>query len=125
MSLQFKRNNNTARNLKVATFSGIIVVGASYLVLNTFPHLKTSIYDYLTGTQSEEESDAKSNKEERKEDYEPIELERKSVNKERIQNGQPSLSDKSQVDVASWSDAKLTKWLGDVSTININDSGHY
>ncbi|KAK6455733.1 uncharacterized protein RJT20DRAFT_49586 [Scheffersomyces xylosifermentans] len=115
MSLQFKKKSNTGRNLRVAAASSAVVVGVSYIVLNTFPHLKTSIYNYLTGTQDDDEEDLSVHKSETKEDNEPIEL--KAQDSQELFNSSATLQDESLVDVAEWSNANLKSWLGQKSVL--------
>lgn len=61
MAVQLKNSRN---KLKISAVVGAVVVG-SFIVLKTFPHLRDSIYDYLTNTSEVEE------------DNEPIELDEK------------------------------------------------
>lgn len=39
--------------LKRAATTSAVIIGVSYFVLRTFPHLKTSIYDYIYPTQQD------------------------------------------------------------------------
>ncbi|KAI3403952.2 hypothetical protein KGF56_003219 [Candida oxycetoniae] len=57
MSLKLKNRSNRARNWKIGLVSGAVIIGTSYLILNTFPHLKTSIYNVIYGTEDESEED--------------------------------------------------------------------
>lgn len=45
MSLQFKK----PRNWKGPVVSSAVVLGATYLILKSFPHLQDSIYNFITG----------------------------------------------------------------------------
>ncbi|KAI5959644.1 uncharacterized protein KGF55_005288 [Candida pseudojiufengensis] len=57
MSLKLNRNNKS-RYIKTGLISGAVILGTGYVILKTFPHLKTSIYNYVTGNEtstSEEE----------------------------------------------------------------------
>ncbi|CAK9437885.1 uncharacterized protein LODBEIA_P22630 [Lodderomyces beijingensis] len=56
MSLRLKKSNY-ASNLKVGLTAGIVVVVGAGLILNTFPHLKTSIYNYVTGGEDTSEDE--------------------------------------------------------------------
>ncbi|CAN3501719.1 hypothetical protein DICA1_D15346 [Diutina catenulata] len=42
---------------KRLAWSGLAVAGATFLVLNTFPHLKGEIYNWVNGIQSDEEEE--------------------------------------------------------------------
>ncbi|KAK7679838.1 hypothetical protein QCA50_017165 [Cerrena zonata] len=102
MALQLNKSAR-GRNLKVAAGTGAVVLGAGYLLISTFPHLKTSIYNYLTNTQ-EEASD----------DNEPIELSRSDVQqaeKEEEALSQTVVGDSSLVDINEWSQDNLKHWL--------------
>ncbi|KAG7666210.1 uncharacterized protein J8A68_000255 [[Candida] subhashii] len=106
MSLQFKKSNK-ARNLKLGLTAGVIVIASSYLVLNTFPHLKTSLYNYISGTKSEEEEEEEKVEGTNK-DNEPIELNESGE----LPNGMMTQSiEQSYVNVAEWSDDNLKSYL--------------
>lgn len=106
MALQLNKSAR-GRNLKVAAGAGAVVLGAGYLLLSTFPHLKTSIYNYVTNTQ-EEASD----------DNEPIELSRSDVQQAEKEEeealSQTVVGDSSLVDINEWSQDNLKHWLSQV-----------
>ncbi|CUM65322.1 uncharacterized protein PRCAT00002957001 [Priceomyces carsonii] len=96
MALQLKKNRTS---IKLTVASSAFVIGATYLVFRTFPHLRTSIYDYVTGKKPEFEDD-----------NEPIELRESD---QALSEG--SFSDSSVVDITQWSDDNLKSWLSEVS----------
>lgn len=107
MSIQIQKRN---RNIKLAATAGAVLFGAGYLILTTFPHLKTSIYNTLTGTKTDKDEDEEA-------DNQPIEL-REETSREKdiessiqIVNGEESI-----VNIEKWSDENLKSWLSEVST---------
>lgn len=99
MAVQLKSSRS---KFKITATTGAVIVG-SYIVLKTFPHLKDSIYNYLTGSGEIEE------------DNEPIELEEDADNQQSRVNttvGQPN--NESQTEISKWSDNELKSWLKDV-----------
>lgn len=128
MALQLNQTNR-GRNLRLAVGTGAVILGTSYLILNTFPHLKTSIYNYITNTKSDDEDIQD------EEDNEPIELTRSTENLKNNQTISSSSSssnisstssdklshtipDESIVDISKWSDDNLKSWLNEVSILN-------
>ena len=98
---------NRVHKLKLAAASGAIVVGATYLILKSFPHLRTSFYDYLSGNSHDNEEDEV-------EDNVPIELSDSPTEEFSTAN----LGELSLVDVGQWSDDNLKNWLHSVSSID-------
>ncbi|KAK6461671.1 hypothetical protein DFJ63DRAFT_336450 [Scheffersomyces coipomensis] len=128
MSLQFKPPSNRNRNLKYIGLGSLVVIGTSYVILNTFPHLKTSIYNYVNGIVDEdEEDDGLVQKDEVKtetttinddnNDNEPIEL-NDSINSLKSSKKLTQSIDQSIVDINEWSNDNLKSWLQD-KEINI------
>jgi len=62
MALRLNKRRFELRNLKPTLITCVAVVGAGVLIVNTFPHLKTTIRQYLHGGggADEEESDGES-----------------------------------------------------------------
>lgn len=50
MSVALKKSNK----LKYIGITGAFVICLSFVILNTFPHLKMKIYNYITGVKEEE-----------------------------------------------------------------------
>ncbi|CAH2352357.1 hypothetical protein CLIB1423_06S04588 [[Candida] railenensis] len=113
MSLQLKASNRN-RNIKLAATAGAVIIGASYIILSTFPHLKSTIYNTLLGSKKPE---VKGN-----DDNEPIELNEESASEyedsdsdsEDLSNNTEPLNDESIVNVEKWSDENLKSWLSEV-----------
>lgn len=95
MSLKLTKKSNKLRNFGIG---GAIVIGTSLIVLNTFPHLKTSILNYIKGGEDEEV------------DNEPIEL---NEDQSKIETPR-DIAEESMVDVNQWSDDNLKSWLLEV-----------
>lgn len=55
MALRFKQKKFQLRNLKPTLITCALVVGAGVLIVNTFPHIKTTIHQYLHGRVTEED----------------------------------------------------------------------
>lgn len=101
MAVQLKTSRS---KFKVTATVGAVIVG-SYIVLKTFPHLKDSIYNYLTGSGEIED------------DNEPIELKEEAKDQQsNIETKITESSTDSEV-VAKWSDNKLKSWLREVSIL--------
>lgn len=107
MSLQLKGNTRN-RNIRLPATAGALIVGASYIIFKTFPHLKTTLYNTLTGGLVESELDV--------DDNEPIEL--NDSNSDSTHNDH--IGDESLVNVEDWSDDNLKSWLSEVRTTNDN-----
>lgn len=111
MSLQLKASNRN-RNIKLAATAGAVIIGASYIILSTFPHLKSTIYNTLLGSNK---PDVKGN-----DDNEPIELNEESESEyedsdsEDLSNTTEPFNEESIVNVEKWSDENLKSWLSEV-----------
>lgn len=102
MAVQLKSSRS---KFKITATAGAVIVG-SYIVLKTFPHLKDSIYNYLTGSGEVEE------------DNEPIELKEEAQNQQsRVETKIGESNNESQVEISKWSDNSLKSWLKDVSIL--------
>ncbi|KAK6201171.1 uncharacterized protein RJT21DRAFT_33096 [Scheffersomyces amazonensis] len=126
MSLQFKPPSNRNRNLKYIGLGGLALIGSSYLILSTFPHLKTSIYNYINGISGEVEEDNQEEREKEQEENEsphkskksakfstenePIELHDSTDSLRNSKKLYESL-DQSIVDINEWSNDNLKSWL--------------
>ncbi|CCG23470.1 hypothetical protein CORT_0D06340 [Candida orthopsilosis Co 90-125] len=64
MALRFKQKKFQLRNLKPTLITCALVVGAGVLIVNTFPHIKTTIHQYLHGRVTEEDEDEEEEEEE-------------------------------------------------------------
>lgn len=112
-------NQKSARNWRIAVGTGAVAVGAAFVILQTFPHLKTSFYNLVTG------SDDSTN--EKDEDNEPIEVKKRgeSVNDSKdekaLQASSQSLNEESLVDIGEWSEDNLKSWLSEVSIGDLKD----
>ncbi|CAH6721484.1 hypothetical protein CLIB1444_06S03246 [[Candida] jaroonii] len=95
MSLNLTKKSNKLRNFGIG---GAIVIGTSLIVLNTFPHLKTSILNYIKGGEDEEV------------DNEPIELNEEQT----ISEPSRDIAEESMIDVNEWSNDNLKSWLSEV-----------
>lgn len=91
MSLQLKKSNRI-RNIGI---SSAVIIGASFVVLKTFPHLKTSFYQFVTGSKDEPKDDAN----------EPIELNSEESDEPR------DIADESMINVNEMSNEDLKSWL--------------
>ncbi|KAM9903916.1 hypothetical protein OXX79_003059 [Metschnikowia pulcherrima] len=101
MALQLKKNK--FRLSTAAT--GALVLGAGYIILKTFPHLKTSLLSRLYGESTEEEDEneiVQLNEDE--------ELATEETTESLI------LEKKIPADTSKWSDATLRSYLAEVST---------
>lgn len=98
------KNPNRTRALKVTAASTAVVVGVTYLVLKSFPHIKTSLYNYVTGTKDDADDEA-----EDEEDHKPIELKQSKLEESDYLNGS------SLVDVQEWTEENLRSFLISVS----------
>lgn len=108
MALQL--NNKKPSKLKLSGVSGAVIVGATILLFRTFPHLKYSIYDYITG--NKKSSNYEANEEE--EDNRPIDL-INSDNEEELSRSTDTVTNgESLVDINEWSDDTLKSWLHQV-----------
>ncbi|EGW31370.1 uncharacterized protein SPAPADRAFT_67437 [Spathaspora passalidarum NRRL Y-27907] len=105
MSLQLKKPVNKAKNLKFSLAAGAVILGTGYLVLNTFPHLKTSIWNYITG-ERQQEREVQEEEIEEEQSNEPIEL-----HESQVDLSASKLHDQSYVDIAEWSNDNLKSWL--------------
>lgn len=103
MSLQLKGSTRN-RNIKLSATAGALIIGAGYIIFKTFPHLKTTLYNTLTGARVESELDA--------DDNEPIELNDSNFGSSHDE----FISDESLVNVEEWSDDNLKSWLSEVRT---------
>lgn len=103
MSLQLKGSTRN-RNIKLSATAGALIIGAGYIIFKTFPHLKTTLYNTLTGARVESELDA--------DDNEPIELNDSNFGS----SHDDFISDESLVNVEEWSDDNLKSWLSEVRT---------
>lgn len=101
MAVQLKSSRSKFR---IPAAVGAVVVG-SYIVLKTFPHLKDSIYFYLTGTPEDVE------------DNEPIELKKSENTEDQARDVNAEPSNESGVEVSQWTDNRLREWLKDVSIL--------
>lgn len=102
MALQLK--NRTRRNWRLPLTTGAVVLGIGLLAFKTFPHLKDSLSQYLTGENTTED------------DNEPIEVEhvdRKESEAQTSSSSKPGDSEHS--DVSQWTETELKGWLHEVS----------
>lgn len=105
MSSKLKQVNR-AQKLKLAVASGAVVIGAAYLILKSFPHIRTSIYDYISGDSHDDDE------EEGVEDN-PAEFSEQIAEDTSIL----ALGELSVFDVGQWSDDNLKSWLHSVSIV--------
>ncbi|KAI5967849.1 hypothetical protein KGF57_000277 [Candida theae] len=49
MALRFQKKRFELRSLKPALITCAVIVGAGVLVVNTFPHVKTTLHQYFHG----------------------------------------------------------------------------
>mmetsp|Transcript_48 Transcript_48/g.54 ORF Transcript_48/g.54 Transcript_48/m.54 type:complete len:123 (+) Transcript_48:17-385(+) len=97
MAVQLKSSRS---RFKVTATAGAVIIG-SYIVLKTFPHLKDSIYNYLTGSGEIED------------DNKPIELNEEAENQQADIETKITEPDNDAEVVANWSDNTLKSWLRD------------
>lgn len=64
MALRLQKRKFELRSLKPALITCAVIVGAGVLIVNTFPHVKTTLYQYLHGGVAEEEEDGEDEEEE-------------------------------------------------------------
>ncbi|EGV62713.1 hypothetical protein PSN45_000645 [Yamadazyma tenuis] len=111
MSLSLKPKSNRLKNV---TITSAVIVGASLVILNTFPHLKQSLYDYFT--QSKDGSD--------EEDVNaPIELSSEEL-AEGDKVSSKDIAEESIVDVNEWSNDDLKSWLKKKEVNTPQDASH-
>ncbi|CAK7916101.1 hypothetical protein CAAN1_22S00188 [[Candida] anglica] len=129
MSIQLKSTRN--RKIKLAASAGAVLVGVTYVILTTFPHLKTSIYNIFTGTESQPSNDNEpielrdsdeSNYEESDYDSESEAEVRPEVEVE-ASNGSIDVSE-SLVNVEKWSDDNLKSWLSEKDITPPSNASH-
>ncbi|KAM9911405.1 hypothetical protein OXX69_003549 [Metschnikowia pulcherrima] len=101
MALQLKRNK--FRLSTAAT--GALVLGAGYIILKTFPHLKTSLLSRLYGETTEEEDE-----------NEIVQLNEDEEIATEETTESLILEKKIPADTSKWSDATLRSYLAEVST---------
>lgn len=101
MAVQLKSSRS---RFKVTAAAGAVIIG-SYIVLKTFPHLKDSIYNYLTGSGEIED------------DNKPIELNEEAESQQADIETKITEPDNDAEVVANWSDNTLKSWLRDVSIL--------
>ena len=102
MALQLK--GRTRRNWRLPLTTGAVVLGIGLLAFKTFPHLKDSLSQYLTGEDTTED------------DNEPIEVE--PVDRKESEAQTPtssSLKDTEHSDVSQWNENEMKGWLHEVS----------
>ncbi|ODV79044.1 uncharacterized protein CANTADRAFT_244198 [Suhomyces tanzawaensis NRRL Y-17324] len=109
MALQLKQSRN--RTWKFTAAKGAVVVGAAYLILSTFPHLRKSVFELISGTKKKESSEDANKDPKEYDDNTPIELEDKESPKS-LDESAVNIT-QSQVDIAEWSQADLKSWLGE------------
>lgn len=63
MALRLQKRKFELRSLKPAFITCAVIVGAGVLIVNTFPHVKTTLYQYLHGGVAEEEDDGEDEEE--------------------------------------------------------------
>ncbi|KAI5953237.1 hypothetical protein KGF54_002608 [Candida jiufengensis] len=111
MSLKLKNKSNTSRYIKTGLISGAVIISTSYLALKTFPHLKTSIYNYITGEDSQTEEEL----EEIEKQQVVIESKRNDPhNKNKIIDkfqSQQAFDDNGLNDSNTWSIKEIKDWL--------------
>lgn len=102
MALQLK--NRTRRNWQLPLTTGAVVLGIGLLAFKTFPHLKDSLSQYLTGEATTED------------DNEPIEVENVDLEENVTKTASSSKPENSEnSDVSQWSERELKGWLHEVS----------
>ncbi|KAL7666696.1 hypothetical protein ABC855_g355 [[Candida] zeylanoides] len=84
-----------------------------YIIFKTFPHLKTTLYNTLTGGSVESELDV--------DDNEPIEL--NDSNSDSTHNDH--IGDESLVNVEDWSDDNLKSWLSEKEITPPSNASHH
>lgn len=110
MALQLKPKQ--ASKWKTLGVPSAVVAGSVYLILRTFPHLKISLYNYITGKEDEEVDY----------DYDPIELNSNdesnyaysSSDNDFNNDDSNDIINESMVDVNQWSNNNLKSWLQEV-----------
>ena len=110
MALQLKSKQSS--KWKALGVPSAVVLGSAYIVLRTFPHLKVSLYDYITGNRREEQDNF---------DNSPIQLndneshdgsnDSDDINDNANDN---DIINESMVDVNQWSNDNLKSWLQEV-----------
>ncbi|RLV89271.1 hypothetical protein JA1_005236 [Spathaspora sp. JA1] len=111
MSIQLKKAGKQNKNLKFGLAAGAVVLGAGYLILNTFPHLKSRLWSCISGDKKEElEENVEQDQEEPS--NEPIEL-----HESQVDLSDSKFHEQSYVDIAEWSDDNLKSWLSQRSTL--------
>lgn len=86
--------------LKTSAVTGAVLLGTAFFILQTFPHLKTSVYHYFHGSPQADVSDI-----DIVEETETVE----------ISEGMDSEPDLNQSALSEWSQADLKSWLIEVS----------
>lgn len=116
MALQLKTSRG--RPFKLIASSSAIIIGVSFIILRTFPHLKTSIYDYLIKKQDIlkdlEEENHVSAAQKNEEEAEKVEFDGE-INHNSIVSSTP---EESLVDISNLSDPNIKKWLNQVCIPN-------
>lgn len=116
MSLQLKTNSRN-RNIKLAASVGAVIIGAGYIVLTTFPHLKSTICSTLLGSKKPDVKGTDDN--EPIELYEDSESEYEDSDSEDAADTTEALNEESIVNVEKWSDENLKSWLSEVCIITL------
>lgn len=116
MALQLKTSRG--RPFRLIASSSAIIIGVSFIILRTFPHLKTSLYDYLTKKQDIlkdfNEEKTVSAAQENEEEVEKVEFDGE-INHNSIVSSTP---EESLVDISKLSDPNIKKWLNQVCILN-------
>lgn len=110
MALQLKTNRG--RPFKVIASSSAVIIGVSFIILQTFPHLKTSIFDYLYRKPDilKDLNDEESVPDQEEEEQETIEFD-EEINQNSIVSSTP---EESLVDISKLSDPNIKQWLNQV-----------
>ncbi|WLF78457.1 hypothetical protein PVL30_002195 [Lodderomyces elongisporus] len=124
MSLRLSKPNHT-RRIKAGLIGGAIVIGATAIVLNTFPHLKKSIYNYVHGINDDDASE----EEDRELRDKPVVVE--SEQRDYSEQGrivevfQSEEAFNSELrDISSWSNEKLIDWLAKRDIHSSKETSH-
>lgn len=110
MALQLK--GRARRNWRLPVTAGAVVIGVGFIALKTFPHLKDSLTQLLSGQSTSED------------DNEPIELDNNDEEDTDTEALAPG-SVKESTDVSQWREEELKSWLHEVSQSISNQTSSY
>lgn len=110
-TMSMLRTRKTSK-LKVTALSGAVIIGTAYLVLQSYPHLRKSLYNYITRSSSVDDVD------ELEDDVDDGDVEETDPDVERVANtpGYDALP-ADPAELQQWSNTNLRLWLKNVCTM--------